>query len=98
MRSVGQFEQSLHLPDDLAAGSLRAQALPKKGPEGALLGVNAIAAVGRLGKERIGQSLGKAFFEFAEGETAHGGRGGGPPGKTHSQLSTPGGKEGSMVH
>jgi hypothetical protein len=68
-----QFEQGLDLPDDLPARGLGVETLPEKAPEGAPLGVEAIAAIEGfvgLGKQRLGQAVGKTFFQLGQGSEA----------------------------
>ncbi|PYI81020.1 MAG: hypothetical protein DME26_20610 [Verrucomicrobia bacterium] len=95
-----QDEQRLELADDLAAGGLGVKALPEQTPEGAPLGVEAVAAVGffgRFGEQRLGQPSPETLFELAERAGAHLAKGLGGAG-THGRQHSAQGREKRRVH
>ena len=70
LRSCLQGKHRLELADDLAARCQRIQRLPEHAPEGAVAGVEAVAAVVALrgfGEQVGGQPGIEAAFQLAEG-------------------------------
>jgi hypothetical protein len=70
-----QLKEGLELADDLAAGGIRIETLPKQAPKGAPGGVDAMAAIllGRILREQARwQAASESIFELAQGQGAHG--------------------------
>jgi hypothetical protein len=95
-----ECDQGLELADDFAAGAFGVEHLPEERPEGALLGVGAIAAIllgGSFWEEAGGQAGVEAVLQLSQGASLESFDGVSQAGAAGGQAGSPDREEGSVV-